>query len=1105
MSVLVTICNCAGSLTRGFIKWRREIKCILFLPVTILALICRYTCQAVMTTYSVISGVFKTVFSTFSCVQWLSLTFIRKLTPVANKIQRIFKPLKQKIRRWPILNVILRIPWRLLGLTGLFIKGLAAYLVGMIAFIMIFWPITYIFGPVLASLEYSPGVAIDTTAAASAMFRAFANFFITLWNACATILNPILPYEWVFVTNAFRMIINIGDIVTGEVGIAPAHPRSLTETIYINGLPHSRNLQPFADGDLGPIAEGIGIGYAVTAGTINNVVQSVLTVLLQTIIAIITIVLKTVIPIIGFFIRVASTLVQAITCIFTTPSAFGCVLLEVIAGVLNKVLTPISQFLSADLTIPVCGSSNIPTTNVPCGCSAITGGPLSALPSCPSKSWVCYSTRSKGFLVYGEYDSNSPIDFKARKGATATNMQQGCPNYLRTVETGRRLFDEEEDEEKTRCFYSETHDVGWLIEDKADTSSLIGKCELHKSGEVMMSTLTDTQRKLHYEKYLTLPHVTKEERDRFNRQYVPRPKEQATKKVTSRPQLEQAIQTIIDTEIRPSDLGIDCTNMKDGDNSYVNIVYKLICFVRKTHHLAMKGNGLAGLILENKPDFRKLEEEKPVIEYRSRRYLEEIADSIDKDIPLTRKLQEIHSTIYDFHKTIDSDAYNYYEHMQVFSHVVNSYQETANKQWEEIKTAHRNLREKTDIQKGIRRHLVSAPDSHLIGDLGLGGCGTYGRMCPDGSCAKDDNLDNCKTMTTETLTASGTIRYASYQVENVFTNLNPIEYFESTWACYQDIIRNPDKNPATLRNMFGRTWRNVPGPGGAKSINYWNPSNIRWCPGLIPWISTTPLITWDFNIFINEQCRQMLNPPEGVQPCTCPQYISGPLLQDMTSQWLTGIPTAVAGTMFNGYKGYQYLFTALFPSAFLSSTWQTILFFFPGSLQTPEVVNVFNPEFASAGMSVSANSFCLFIHSWSIYCFSLFVYIFLFTTQCFLPFVIALLSIALDVVWIIIKQILIYFEWIGAQPLDPDAVLLGPEEDDDEDDDDVDPKFPKEVDLTNADNKTTLSTLSSNIGNCWAWILSSKAQNEQDVKKYLRGDGNEKTTTVAGSLKNLDL
>jgi hypothetical protein len=532
-------------------------------------------------------------------------------------------------------------------------------------------------------------------------------------------------------------------------------------------------------------------------------------------------------------------------------------------------------------------------------------------------------------------------------------------------------------------------------------------------------------------------------------------------------------------------------------------MFKLICFVRKTHHLSLRGRGITGLILENKPDFRKLNEENPTIEYRSRRYLDEIADVIEKEASLPRKLQEMHGIIYDLHKSIDGDAYNYYAHMQVFSHVVNTYQERANKQWEEIKTAHRNLRETTTTNHEIRRHLVSAPDSDIVGDLGLGGCGTLGRMCPDGTCAKDANLDNCKTMTTETLTASGTIRYASYQVENVFNNINPIEYFESTWACFQDIIRNPDKNPATIRNMFGRTWHNVPGPGGAKSINNWNPSNIRWCGGLIPWIPVYPLITWDFKIFVREQCSQILNPPAGIQPCTCPQYISGPLLQDMTSQWLTGIPTALAATMFNGYKAYQYLFTAIFPTEFLASAWQTILFFFPGSLQTEEVVNVFNAEFASAGMTATANTFCLFIHSWSIYCFSLFVYIFAFTAICFFPFVIAVLSIALNVVWVIMKLILNYFEWVGAQPLNPDDILIGADDDDeDDDDDDVSPKFPKEIKMTDADNKSTISTLFSNMGNAWSSLLHTQKQAEKDMKEYLRGNT---TSAKVSNEKNLDL
>jgi len=1023
-----------ANLVKGTFRLLERVRWFLFLPLFALVYVVRIMLRFIFNVIAAFAYVVKKGAEGSSFLSWLFSSFFSRCTPIFNRITAILEGVTRPLRRWrsqyPILNVILNIPPDLMVIIGKFISGLASFVPSVLMLSVFILPFVIVLGPILQTFEYAPGSAMDTSLAVVRGTEAVANIGIQWWNVVAVIVNPYLPYEWSALSISAKVLYSTFNAFE-DAAISAPQGRRLEETIFINGLPHSRNLELFPS--LGA-ADKLGIAYGITAGTLNSFFLPIYSIFLQTLVVIYDVVLRILLFSFGFWAKVARTATSFLVCGAAGPAAVSCIVIEFVADLINTLLIPINQLLPfATFTIPVCGEQGnlipITTDKVPCECSILSGGPLRGVPSCPGQKWICYAVRVKGDLLYGEYNENNQLDAKTRRDTSvATNIQQGCPNYLRNIGTGRRL-EEGEDRETVKCFYSEELNQGWMISDIADTSQLNGGCKITSNGTITPMELSGKQRQLALDQYFRLPHVTPQEKSRFTRSYIPPPKQQKLRHIYSKEEALESIQNVLDERVSSERLGLECEDIEITDK-FATHIYKFGCFIRKLHLSAYGENGVTGLLFETS---RRLKEDLPIQGPRPRRHLEEVFDIIASDKPYSRKLEETHEVIYAYHKTVNPEAKNVHEYVTALTKLTEAMKKESETHWGKMIKDHHEARNNRIVYHSQRRSLVTVPDSNKIGDFDIGGCGSKGILCADGTCAKDGILENCLAMTNETYSLGGVVRQVGYTVENVFENLDPLDWIESTWACYLDIIKNPAKDPSTLNNVLGRTWQVLPGPANPENTNLWNPKGVRFCPGMLKYIPVASILVLDLKKYLREQCQQILNPPAGVEPCTCPQYYKGGIMQDKTSFWIKGVPLAMKASLYNGYKGYQYMITNSIPYMnVLSSLWQTILFFFPASFQTEEVLNVFNPVFAGAGMGLNANAFCIVLHLWSISVVGVVIVVFVLFLVAFTPFLAALANFAIVLLYrLIIDPTIRQGEMLGARDLDPDAVMIEPLQDDD--------------------------------------------------------------------------
>ena len=76
--------------------------------------------------------------------------------------------------------------------------------------------------------------------------------------------------------------------------------------------------------------------------------------------------------------------------------------------------------------------------------------------------------------------------------------------------------------------------------------------------------------------------------------------------------------------------------------------------------------------------------------------------------------------------------------------------------------------------------------------------------------------------------------------------------------------------------------------------NFVLPNGAIYCFGMIPYIPKIPSLVWSWNIFMQQQCGEVLTPTSTIQSCNCPQFFIGPsYTSSYVALWFPGVPFAV--------------------------------------------------------------------------------------------------------------------------------------------------------------------------------------------------------------------
>ncbi len=282
------------------------------------------------------------------------------------------------------------------------------------------------------------------------------------------------------------------------------------------------------------------------------------------------------------------------------------------------------------------------------------------------------------------------------------------------------------------------------------------------------------------------------------------------------------------------------------------------------------------------------------------------------------------------------------------------------------------------------RNLASI-NPHQTGIFGLnsGICGNINaRLCPN---LFQCEIDQTKCTWPEQFTFISTISLIPYYSSTALKKINVRLWAENTIECWKYLFANPSANPvnAYANGLFSTidSYQLFKTDGSSNENDQSKQKlsdiqQIRFCFPLFGPIPSLPYLTWNFKIWLRQKCGEKFINNDQQQPCTCSQYNAGGSVTDYTSQWIYGIPTASYARLYRGLKAFQFIITRIVPQ-FLSDIWYTLITSILCSEQScPEIANMFNPIYASAGQSNSANWICVYLNIGSIYYLCTNIYLF---------------------------------------------------------------------------------------------------------------------------------
>lgn len=695
--------------------------------------------------------------------------------------------------------------------------------------------------------------------------------------------------------------------------------------------------------------------------------------------------------------KIIFTFIPSGICASANP---GCAFREAFVALVNQIIEAIQiEFITGNIHIKGCDESEL--SDVDCTCALVEGGIYTGLQPCPSSTFECRISINPvtGKQIYSEYKTGGKIPLTSNTDSTL-----GCP---KSYKGNRRLSNTQQSDSHCieTCIYydnikSKHHKDGWKFRICGSNKFYINYCNSNNanlnSNDIKRRSLIQTNpiyRQKHidlYNKSNVDPFLNVKWKDPQIRMmnYKPLYQEDSIKEPPRIAPISMS-QLISQINNAPRHLYLGDTYIDKFCPSKINptipssipdIVHGITCLIRKNsyipapqnpqnpqkpqtpqtpkRHLSTSYNitldpndwyiGKEKSEMDKEPQVKK----NGAMYYYLPPFYDALENLAYNDKHILLQLEEFHDGLVMAHQDYMKDNFphlhtNTGHQRGKFTKLMLNTTNTFLKHTQEGKDKYKEAR------SFYRRHLsVDAYNTGSLPNL----CGVEGFICPDGTCAPDNDAKKCKPC--EDYSLGCTIRSFPIFLLKGVQDIDGRVFTEDLIECWSDILQNPEKNPVEgVLNGDIDIFQSNP-------INY--PPNIRFCPGLLPQLPLFPYFTWSFSKFIIEECGLSDLTGPIVQKCVCPQYKGQADVGDLYSNYIPGVSKAEADRIYNTNIAFLYLFTRSNPTI-LDRFWQMFISFFQCNPSTcPTLAYAFNKQYNEYGLSASQNLFCIGAHLGSI-------------------------------------------------------------------------------------------------------------------------------------------
>jgi len=304
---------------------------------------------------------------------------------------------------------------------------------------------------------------------------------------------------------------------------------------------------------------------------------------------------------------------------------------------------------------------------------------------------------------------------------------------------------------------------------------------------------------------------------------------------------------------------------------------------------------------------------------------------------------------------------------------------------------HRRILQTAD--NAVNQQTQTQPINPILNNVNAGlltgsSKGTCPYPCPDmKTCKTPQTAGDCPMPTKWSF--SVIVRYIAFSITQA-TQLTDLRFVgQGILSCWLDIFKNPQKNPVTFSNL--RSIVDIQENPPQKDVTY--------CFPMFPLPPLLPLIVYKLETLVQEKCGPtFVLGAAAIQRCNCPQYQPAVNLLSYNEYWMIWSPLFVQARLLDCYKIIQYWITRLPGIDLVNSIWTSILtFVYPNA--PIDVVLIFDPLNADAGMGGDENLFCIFLNMGSV------IYVAIFLVFPFYVF----WQVLLPVIIIIVTDIRDYF------------------------------------------------------------------------------------------------
>ncbi len=794
-----------------------------------------------------------------------------------------------------------------------FLFDAATRLSGWVLVFLLFVVIDATLGSSLRMAAHSPHTVLEVLYAISLNLRDFFNGLIRFTNVLTLVANSINPLYSQIVSAAFEFMTTIlsldvtrpqkRDLMSidedGDVPISISTGRSLSTT----------PANPLFTED--KVFKHIESGFQIAQ--IPAIVS--ISVGLDILLFLIEFIRTILYPIFRLVGEQFGGAVRGGACCSLSPEAAGCCVAEAFASLITSFLKligiPFDENARKGIT---CRNQNIP--GVSCKCSLAEGGVFTSVASCPLPGYSCVSEKSGDSEIFFQYLKNQGSDSNDRGSLVRSGRlkEVACLEYLAQTSEQPATRDLGN---KFSCV-TVCDKIGtemWQFETCDDDNMRYykGHCIKH---------LSKPQRRRHLQKYFVLAKTPRTERQRLL--YTTRADPSSVPSGLTLDDFKRALGMI---ESRVLD-GSDCDLIDFEDDwvkSFAVLSYRYVCIgikLLKTDFGPIRDKliGIVSSTVDIGPARRHLN---VVIEHSAlevfnytdfhrairNSHIEEYKKITGKDSFLVHTEAFIDAT---FNKTVTLAEF-----------VNNGY----NKHKEDI------ARGRKLSSDGIDRGVFSNPDGAEC---------EY--RCPDGiNCVLKRNRQRCPTPTVWSVGVL--VRYVFHVLGSGVGEFDIGDSIYSAFDCWQGYRENPSTDPTLVSNYIRLiTGEDIPG--------------IVYCFPLWKHIGYLPEITFDLNMFVDENCHSEFDVDKGktVKRCVCPQYNTYDLFNH-EEYVMIFLDKSHAASIYNTNKIMLYEITRIpYLSGFLDAIWSTTVSIFTIN---KEIVMAFNTKYQEHGLSPWWNRTCL--------------------------------------------------------------------------------------------------------------------------------------------------